>query len=187
MSQRRQSAPALRGRGDDQRFARSRFTGSLCCGLSKGSAAGSIGSSRPSHPIHKSRKPSFSRRLSRSGPPQDSTGAVRSPARLDGVQGRRRARRSRAQSTSDPLTPRPEDAVAGAIIREHERHEDGEKPSCAPMITSDCLFVLPFARPRESWQVAVLVALELAAAMVETPGAARSLLELVAASDQLVG
>jgi hypothetical protein len=77
--------------------------------------------------------------------------------------------------TSDPLTPRPEDGVAGAIIREHERHDGGEKPSCRPMITSDCLFVLPFARPHESWQVAVLVALELVAAMRHAPEAAKSL------------
>jgi hypothetical protein len=77
--------------------------------------------------------------------------------------------------TSDPLTPRPEDSVAGVIIREHERHDDGEKPSCAPMITSDCLFVLPFARRRTSWQVAVLAALELTAAIVAAPEAAESL------------
>jgi hypothetical protein len=43
------------------------------------------------------------------------------------------------------------------------------------MITSDCLFVLPFARPRESWQVAVLVAMELAAAIAGAPKAAKSL------------
>jgi hypothetical protein len=78
---------------------------------------------------------------------------------------------------SDPLTPGPKDRVAGTIIREHERHDDGEKPSCTPMITSDCLFVLPFARPRESWQVAVLVALQLTATIVEAPEAATSLVQ----------
>ena len=43
------------------------------------------------------------------------------------------------------------------------------------MTASDCLFVLPFARLRESWQVAVLVALEVATIVVEAPEAAESL------------
>jgi hypothetical protein len=47
------------------------------------------------------------------------------------------------------------------------------------MITGDCLFVLPFARPRESWQVAVLVAMELATAIAQAPRAAHALLKLV--------
>jgi len=43
------------------------------------------------------------------------------------------------------------------------------------MSGSDCLFVLPFARPRESWQVAVLVAMELAQAIADAPDAAAAL------------
>ena len=81
----------------------------------------------------------------------------------------------RAEHTSDPLTPRPTDSDAGAIIREHARHDEGEEPSCAPMSGSDCLFVLPFARPSGSWQVAALVALELATIVVDAPEAAASL------------
>jgi hypothetical protein len=73
------------------------------------------------------------------------------------------------------LTPSPEAGSSSTSIREHEHHDGGEEPSCTPVITSDCLFVLPFARPRESWQVAVLVAVELAAAIAGAPEAAKSL------------
>jgi len=45
------------------------------------------------------------------------------------------------------------------------------------VITSDCLFVLPSARPRKSGHVAVLVAFELATAIAEAPQAAESLIQ----------
>ena len=87
---------------------------------------------------------------------------------------------ARSPSTlPDPLTPSPADALAGALIREHERHGDSQKQSCTPMITSDCLFVLPFARPRESWQVAAWLAMELADAMLVSPSAAVALVEFL--------
>jgi hypothetical protein len=78
------------------------------------------------------------------------------------------------------LTPSPTDECAGAIIREHERHDDGEKPSCAPVITGACPIALPYSRSRESWQVAVLVAFEIAVAVVHAPAAAESLIQFCA-------
>ena len=74
--------------------------------------------------------------------------------------------------TDDSLTPRSVDEAPGTSIREHERHEGGERRPCSPMEADDCLLVLPFARARAGWQVAVMVALEVVDLVSRAPEAA---------------